>query len=940
MGRLRVRTTLGHVTGRLRQRIHRAHATADARPWAVGSAVEEMRRLVGEWAAGEPRAEEISAEATRFRAYEVLAEAIKIGESEVAFEADLLATAAWLFWARWDTLPDGPDREALESALRLFLLLNLVDGDGFGAPGNLPRDVREALGQVPDAAVLLADEALAVAESLDRRFHPVSLTIVEALTSAALVLTPEADPARADRYSLLASAASAAYRATGDRACLDRAVAACRDAVNASLDDAARAPHLVNLGISLREYAEAYGDASALGNSAAVLERLLADGAEHLDTGLRARAMSAYGGILLAQARASGSPNLIDEAVDCLRAAAAASSRPDHVTNLAEALRERHTTGGARADLDEAAALMQAVLRQTAHEDPGLPRRQGVLAGVLAADETAEPTPAIELYESALARTSRHDRLRPQLLTNLGQALLARHRTGGGHRDLSRSIAAQRLALCLLPADDLIRPAVHGNYGNALAVWYDRTNRVGLLDRGVEQLRIGLRAPEHSRRATLLANLAGLLLARAIRSERDDDLTEAMAAARAAVDLTPPGDQDLSRRLANLGLALEQSFERWGREADLAEAVGTHRRACAAASDPRRQAHHLGALASALMLRYWIHGVSADRQEAIALHRRAVGLLSAAEPDRQRLVANLANALMSRSGENPAAAGAATAEVAEAVQLLRTVVRETPDGGVDLSYRLDALGVALTRQAELDRDPVTADDAVQVAARAVRLTAHQDQVREARLRHLGDAYEQRFELSRAPVDLDAAVDAYRAAVDACPDGLLDRALDEHDLARALLARGDRPEARTVWRAAASRDVAAVPVRLAAAEGEASAAVAAGDFAAAETAFRLALALVARLGSFGLPRQDRERQLSEWPILAGDAAAAALGTGRAASALELADSGRSLLWQRTLQLRADLDRLTMAAPDLAHRLREVGAALRAHELGHERPERAT
>ena len=46
----------------------------------------------------------------------------------------------------------------------------------------------------------------------------------------------------------------------------------------------------------------------------------------------------------------------------------------------------------------------------------------------------------------------------------------------------------------------------------------------------------------------MLANLAGRLLARAIRSNRDDDLIEAVAA---------------------------------GREADLAETVGTHRRACA-----------------------------------------------------------------------------------------------------------------------------------------------------------------------------------------------------------------------------------------------------------------------------------------------------------------------------------------------------------------------
>ena len=75
----------------------------------------------------------------------------------------------------------------------------------------------------------------------------------------------------------------------------------------------------MNLGISLREYAQAHGDAAALGKSAAVFERLLGDGAEHLDTDLRARALSAYGGTLLAEARASSNPNLMDLAVDRLR---------------------------------------------------------------------------------------------------------------------------------------------------------------------------------------------------------------------------------------------------------------------------------------------------------------------------------------------------------------------------------------------------------------------------------------------------------------------------------------------------------------------------------------------------------------------------------------------------------------------------------------------
>ena len=56
---------------------------------------------------------------------------------------------------------------------------------------------------------------------------------------------------------------------------------------------------------------------------------------------------------------------------------------------------------------------------------------------------------------------------------------------------------------------------------------------------------------------------------------------------------------------------------------------------------------------------------------------------------------------MSRSGNEPGRGDVAATEVAEAVQLLRAAVRETPDGGVDLPYRLDTLGVALTRQVSL-----------------------------------------------------------------------------------------------------------------------------------------------------------------------------------------------------------------------------------------------
>lgn len=66
---------------------------------------------------------------------------------------------------------------------------------------------------------------------------------------------------------------------------------------------------------------------------------------------------------------------------------------------------------------------------------------------------------------------------------------------------------------------------------------------------------------------------------------------------------------------------------------------------------------------------------------------------------------------------------------------------------------------------------------------------------------------------------------------------------------------------------------------------------------------------------------REARLAEAPR-ATDAAAQAVRAGDPRLAVELLDSGRSVIWSQQLNLRADLGRLRAAAPALAERLNAI------------------
>jgi tetratricopeptide (TPR) repeat protein len=912
-----------------------------------------VRQLVIGWSEAAPEAGEVGTREARRLGWSLLCDAVRVVGHDVAVEADLLFLAAWLFWCRWRDLPEGPDRENLETAIRLFTLTAIADPADLGAAGNLPAELREVIDKdalEPDE--LLIDEARGLLDILTREFDAVAIGLVTTLTEAALALAAQGDPRRADYLSNLAAALFAAHRGSGDAEYLRRAVQACRTAVPEAAPGPPRLPHLVNLAIGLNVMFDVTGDLSAVEESLGLLGALFPS--DISDAFLRARALSAHSTARFAMYQANRDPADLALAIDLCRGAVAADGETGapstaSMTNLAEMLRIRYELDGDQTDLDQVIRLLEGLLRDASDADLDRPRRMAALASALSVADPPDLDRSVELCEAAVLQAAAHERvpvgqLRPSFLANLSSILVSRHVRTGSRRDLRRGVAAARLALMSASPSHPGTAEMHGNLGNALVAWYERTGRLVLLDRGIEEIRRALRGLrlDRAQQATLLSNLGAALFIRASRLAAEDDIEEAMAVNRSALELTSPGCPDRSRRLANLAVSVEQAFELRGDPGQLDEAIETYRMACAVALDggtPRSQ--HLSALAGALVVRHWLRMGSDDLQEAVALHRESVAALPAGHADRSRRLANLASALLSRhrlDGD--------PADAEEAVSLMRAAVRLVPQGDEDLPYRLNMLGVALTQLASSTDDRERCHEAVGFLAQAVEMTPAGDLTGEARLRHLGDALELRFRLTDKPADLDAAIAAFRSSAERVPVGFPDRALDDYDLGQALAARAehleqagdcagaarDRQAALTAWRSAAQSASAAVPVRLAAADRWARTALATGDLAGAVTAFALAIELMPRLSWRGLPRPDQERLLLEWNGLAGEACAAAIEAGLPRRAVELLDAGRSILWEQQLNLRRDASALAADRPDLASRLRELCMSIRALETG--------
>jgi tetratricopeptide (TPR) repeat protein len=519
-------------------------------------------------------------------------------------------------------------------------------------------------------------------------------------------------------------------------------------------------------------------------------------------------------------------------------------------------------------------------------------------------------------------------------LSNLGVALRARYEAAKNPADLNAAVTAHRRAEAALPSD---HPAVCGvlsNLANALRACFERVGQDRYLDEAIETATravggLGAEPPPWSSAA--LTNLGAL---HRMRYERNGDHTDVAASVdhhRAALRACPEGDPMRGTCLANLCGTLVALFRADGREEHLEEAAAKGREAVSLRSrSPLDAARRLSNLAAVFQARFETNGSVGDLDEAIDVVDRAVDLIPPGHLSRALYLSNLAAALTLRfeRTEDPG-------DLDRAVSAAAAAVNSTELGHISLPARLTNLGGCLESRYKLDPGDGRAQDLVQQALtsyrKALDLTPVTDTGYPGRVSNLASAHVLRHRALGDPADLDTAVSLAGQAVACVLPGRPERAGLLVNLGIALAARAelgdpgrsresDVSAARDAFGEALRADTAPTKVRVIAGATSGRMDAGSGRWHEAAQAYEQSVLLLATLAWRGLDRFSQEEALSGWADLTADAVACAVAADRTQTALELLESGRTVLWNN--QLLPDLDRLAATAPDLALRLREI------------------
>ena len=501
---------------------------------------------------------------------------------------------------------------------------------------------------------------------------------------------------------------------------------------------------------------------------------------------------------LLERTLSMDDPSSLDEAIDLLRKAVAASPGNDpnrfhYLSRLDGGLQRRFERTGVLADLEEAIEVSRQAVAAT---PPAHPDRVAVLSNLGNAlgtrfertGEMGDLDEAIDLCRRAVAATPTAHPNRASILSNLGANLLGRFQHADTSADLEEAVDVLRQAVAAMPSDYPGREGCLSNLGNALKDRFGRTAVPADLDEAVDVLRQAVAAIpiDHPRRSGCLTNLGTALKIRAeagVLADLDEAVKVGRQAAAATTDTQPVRDIVLFN-LSNASLA---RFERTGVPADLDEAIDLLRQAVAATSSGHRDlSARQSSLGGHLRTRFERTGVPADLDEAIDVVRQAVAGTPAGDPDLASRLSNLSGVLQiwfARTGELKG--------LDEAIDVGRQAVANAPLDYPERSAVLSTLSTALLARFERTGDAKDLEGAVEAGQQAVGTSRENSEDRHMHQTNLGNALRRRYERTGVLADLDKAVDCLRQAVDATGAGHPDLGVALSNLGGVLLRRFER-----------------------------------------------------------------------------------------------------------------------------------------------------
>ncbi|GAA3784954.1 CHAT domain-containing protein [Streptomyces phyllanthi] len=583
--------------------------------------------------------------------------------------------------------------------------------------------------------------------------------------------------------------------------------------------------------------------------------------------------------------------------------------RPACLSNLSTALRLQYEWMSDTTALDRLVEVNELITQDLSEDHPQRNIHRHNLRNIVAELVTGPRRPGLLARAVPLAREAAAD---PAHRAVFLEALIACLDELFEHTEdavvMLELIALDRERLASVPDDDPEAGALLGDLGASL--------RTLALLRGqpedlAEAVAVGRQAVErcpsdHEHRATCLTLLCNSLHALFVHQDRSmETLLESVAVGRQAVAAAPAGHPHRSSSLNGLGIALRTLFEETRDLDALHEAVRVCREAVAKVGpDDARRARYLGNLSAVDQELFKRTG---DRQailEAVAASREAVELSPGDTPQRANRLSDLGNALHILSGDLYVASpddGSAPTEA---------------PGAADGAPRIG--GVPALREA------------VRVARAAVAAGPRDDADRGGRLSNLSVAARTLFELTGDTAVLEEAVQAARNGVAAATADTTTRATALVALVRALARCPAEPDvlremhglcAELATAATTPRSRVIAHLHL----GRAAMSADPPEAGTALAAYEKAIAWLPEIAPRHLLRPDREYGLGELAGLPAEAASAALHLGRPEHALLLLEHARGLLLREGMGGRDDLGELRRADPEAAEefvRLRDL------------------
>ncbi|KAI0812990.1 TPR domain-containing protein [Xylaria sp. FL0064] len=353
------------------------------------------------------------------------------------------------------------------------------------------------------------------------------------------------------------------------------------------------------------------------------------------------------------------------------------------------------------------------------------------------------------------------------------------------------------------------------------------------------------------------------------------DLEEAIQVARQAVETTPEDHLDRATWLNNLGIRLSDRYSRTGAIADLEESIQVARQAVETTpEDHPDRAIRLNNLGSSLRDRYLRTGAMADLEEAIQVARQAVEATPEDHPDRVIWLNNLGSSLGDRYSRT-----GAMADLEEAIQVARQAVEATPEDHLDRATWLNNLGSSLRDRYSRTGDMADLEEAIQVARQAVEATPEDHPDRAIWLNNLGIRLSDRYSRTGAMADLEEAYELFLIALHLYTSPISFRITSGRQLLTSSLIFRNTKEAHQI----------------------------------AQTTIQLIPLLAPRASQ----NTDKQHLLLQVAGLASDAAAISLQASKnTVAAIEMLETGRSILTNAVYDLRTDVSALQQHHPMLA------------------------